>query len=458
MTTEKLELTDLRLKNLQPAAPGERYEIADTYVRGLRVRVSDEVVEIGSRKGKAAQVAFVLLARFPPSTNPTRRTLGSYPEMSLERARKKSGEWKAMIRCGVDPAEMIVRERQEAERQRAEAERAERERRSLTDVLEQYEREKLVDLRRGRATRRALDGEMGLLKPFADREPALITKVDIRDAVKDRARTSPISANRQLAYANAFFRWCVAEDIMEFNPAENVRKPSKENERDRHHDLGELREIWQAAGTLGYPFGPLYRLLIALPMRREEVASIHVAELALGDYDNPEEAVWTLPGNRTKNGQPLRVPLAPLVQSIIKDALADKARPKKSKFLFSTTGETPISGFAKGKRRLDQAIMEARAEAAAKLGSQPELMPHWTVHDFRSSFTTLVCDRLEIDPAVADRCLNHIATATRSKIMRTYNRSEMFDQRKLALRAWASLLESQVIGCPLKNVVPIKAA
>ncbi|RYD90737.1 MAG: DUF4102 domain-containing protein [Sphingobacteriales bacterium] len=103
MATEKVELTKLKLDNLRPAPPGERYEIADTHVSGLRVRVGDTAVETGKYRGKAAQISFVLLARFPskPNPNPTRRTLGSYAreyaQLTLEGARQKAVQWKAMI-------------------------------------------------------------------------------------------------------------------------------------------------------------------------------------------------------------------------------------------------------------------------------------------------------------------------------------------------------------------------
>jgi len=42
--------------------------------------------------------------------------------------------------------------------------------------------------------------------------------------------------------------------------------------------------------------------------------------------------------------------------------------------------------------------------------------------------------------------LNHVATATTSKVARIYNMSELFEQRREASNAWAELLEREVIG------------
>ncbi len=339
-----------------------------------------------------------------------------------------------------------------------EAERARQNRRTLSDVLNQYEREKLATLRRGDATRRALDGKCGLLVDFKEREPSSILRSEIRAALRKRVALSPISANRQLAYASAFFNWCVVEEIVPENPARSIPKPAQETARDRHHTVDELAEIWTASESLGYPFGPLTRLLIVLPMRREELAAMPIAELDLGD-DDATEGVWTLPAERTKRANALRVPLSPLARSIINDAIADIGRPKKSAFVFSTTGETSVSGFAKAKRRLDRLIANARAKAADKAGTAPQPMPHWTFHDLRTTFTTLACEELNVDAAVADRILNHVASATTSKIMRVYNKSELFEPRRQALRAWEAFVRAEVISRDAQsNVVELRTA
>jgi integrase len=452
MATAKEELTTKRLEALTPAVVGQRYEIADTHVSGLRVRVGDAILESTDRRrnGKAGQVSFVLLARFGPKANPTRRTLGSFPELTLSDARQKAIEWKVLIRRGIDPAE-------EAKHRKAEAERRRLSQRTIGEVLDQYEADRLVKLRRGKATRRALDGSCGLLTDFRDREPTSISRSDIRAALRKRAIASPISANRQLAYAKAFFNWCVAEELVSANPAQSIQKPSNERPRDRHHSLEELQEIWRAALELGYPFGHLVRLLIVLPMRREELAAMPTAEVDLGSED-ATEGVWTLPAERTKRANALRVPLGSLARGIIREAVTHDARPKKSRFVFSTTETTSVSGFAKAKRRLDCTIAANRTKAAEASGVDPVAMPHWTFHDLRTSFTTVACEELGVDAAVADRILNHVASATTSKIMRVYNKSELFEQRRAALCAWENLVRERVIGEKSGKVVQIRAA
>ncbi|MFL0356689.1 site-specific integrase [Erythrobacter sp. GH1-10] len=241
----------------------------------------------------------------------------------------------------------------------------------------------------------------------------------------------------------------MAEEIVEENPANHIRPPAPEVERDRFHTVEELAEIWAAAKRLGYPFEHFTKLLIAVPMRRNEIASIQLSEIDFSDDLNPGDSVWTLPSDRTKNAFALRVPLSPLAREIIISARDHEARPTGSEFLFSTTGTTPISGFAKAKRKLDSLIQKRRDEKRGSSPTDNSSMAPWIWHDLRTTFATLASDELSIDPQVADRCLNHQASATRSKIARIYNRSELFEPRKAALAAWGKFIEERVSGSPL---------
>jgi integrase len=400
---------------------GKQFELVDDRESGLRIRAGE-------------RSATWLLSTRLHNGKRSRIKLGVWPAMGISDARKAAQAKKLAVSEGLDPNEA----KREAVRQAALAAAA---RRTLGEVLDQYQKVKLVQLRGGDGVRRALDGSSGVLRSLTDREITSIVRADVADAVRKHAIKSPIAANRGLAYARAFFNWCVVEEILSASPAATIKKPSKERQRDRCHSMSELREIWNAAGTLGYPFGPFYRLLILVPMRREEIAAMSINELDLGPNNAPDGAIWTLPADRTKRDNALRVPLSALARSIIKEAIADPARPQDCDYIFSMTGDTPVSGFTKAKRRLDAAIFAARKKAAEASGRDAVPMPHWTIHDLRTTFSTQACDELGIEIAVADRILNHVATATTSKIMRIYNKSELFEPRKQALAKWAGLIE-----------------
>ncbi len=192
--------------------------------------------------------------------------------------------------------------------------------------------------------------------------------------------------------------------------------------------------MWRAAGTLGFPFGPLVRLLLLTAQRREEVGAMRWSELSA------DLSTWTIPAKRAKNGAAHVVHLAPEVRAV----LAGVPRFAGSDLVFTTTGTSPVSGFSKAKERLDAAVAAARAEAAMKGGAEPEPMPAWRLHDFRrSAVTWLAGPPHRFPPHVCDKLLNHVATTGLSDVGRIYQRAQFLAERKAALEAWAR----HVVGC-----------
>src|SRR5262245_36340491 len=92
----KTALTDRAIKAARPAA--RPYDMHDAVVPGLAVRVLPSRVK-----------SFVLIARFPGSRNPTRRALGAYGAVSLEKARGKARQWLELIARSIDPAKEAER-------------------------------------------------------------------------------------------------------------------------------------------------------------------------------------------------------------------------------------------------------------------------------------------------------------------------------------------------------------
>lgn len=405
----------------------------------VRARVSDKQIELSDsqepglriRAGKRS-ANWVLNCRLHNGKR-TRIKLGSWPAMDLSEARTAAQKRRHEILDGADPNHA----RRKATALALQAKRAQR---CLSDVLNEYEEVHLADLRQGAARRRALDGRSGLLRKYRGTHIGDITEEDVVSAVAAHWRRAPIAANRNLAYAKAFFGWCKDRRIVKQNPAAGIKKPAKEKSRDRVHSLQELKWIWSAAEELGYPFSQLVRLLIVIPMRREELAAIRLNEFTC---ENGIRTVWTLPANRTKSGNALRVPWSKLADQIVTEAVEHPARFEGAAFLFSTTGDTSVSGFSKAKRRLDRL---ANRKASQDLGETLEgHIPHWTLHDLRSTFATLASERLQIPIYVTDRMLNHAASSSTSKIARIYNRSELFEERREASIKWTAFLEREVV-------------
>jgi hypothetical protein len=76
LSQKKIALSDATLRKIKPT--GERHEITDGYIAGLRTRISAD-----------GKITFILKAK--NSANQLKTiTLGTYPEMSLKEAREQA--------------------------------------------------------------------------------------------------------------------------------------------------------------------------------------------------------------------------------------------------------------------------------------------------------------------------------------------------------------------------------
>src|SRR5262249_21389233 len=100
------------------------------------------------------------------------------------------------------------------------------------------------------------------LAEWHDRQVADITRKEIKELIRVKARKSPIAANRLVSLISKFFNWAVKEDYIESSPATQLDRPGKETERERSFSAEEIRIVWGVFDTLGYPWGPLYKMLL----------------------------------------------------------------------------------------------------------------------------------------------------------------------------------------------------
>src|SRR5262249_22747083 len=98
----KKPLTDRAIQHLKPPHAGKRRIVWDALIPGLGVRITEKGVK-----------TFVLVTRYPGSSNPAPRSLGVYGAISLEAARTKAREWLKLIGDGVDPQQHAIQRRAE---------------------------------------------------------------------------------------------------------------------------------------------------------------------------------------------------------------------------------------------------------------------------------------------------------------------------------------------------------
>ncbi len=198
--------------------------------------------------------------------------------------------------------------------------------------------------------------------------------------------------------------------------------------------------MWNAAGADASPYSPLVKLLILTGQRLAEVGGMQWDELDL------KNKLWTLPAERVKNGERHEVPLSDAAVEI----LTALPRIKTTKgFVFTTTRDAAVSGFSLAKGRLDDAV-----KASLTKGARPP--EHWVFHDLRRTMASGMA-RLGIQLPVIEKVLNHSSGSFRG-IVGVYQRHSYADEKRQALDAWASFVQSTVSGKRPANVVSLRGA
>lgn len=271
--------------------------------------------------------------------------------------------------------------------------------------------------------------------------------LDLLDGIVDRG--SPVTANRVFATLRKFFGWLIERDVVQSSPCSDLRKPTPEESRERVLTDEEMKLFWEAASGFEYPFGPMWRLLLLTGQRRQEVAGMRWSELTLtGD------AQWLIPGARTKNGKEHLLPLPPDVADLV-EALP---RIGKKGFVFTTTGDTSVSGFSRSKDRLDAAmlaILKKRAEESGQDVDEVTLTP-WTLHDLRRTMASGMA-ALNINLPIIEKVLNH-SSGSFSGIVSVYQRHDFKAEKLAAMKAWADWVMTLVGDKTADNVTVLRRA
>jgi hypothetical protein len=101
-------LTDRKVQSLKAAPKSKRSQTMDALVPGFGVRVTDT----GAK-------TYIFQARFPGSTNQARREIAKVDAITLEAARDTARGWAALIKQGLNPAQVEQKAKEEQAQLRA---------------------------------------------------------------------------------------------------------------------------------------------------------------------------------------------------------------------------------------------------------------------------------------------------------------------------------------------------
>ena len=372
--------TDKMLRGLKPASTGQ-VDYWDELLPGFGIRVGTtgrKSFFVGTRiNGKYKRITLS-----PP-----------YDLLSLADARVKAKAIMADAHAGIGPELRKKRDEKGTFGAVAEA--------FMTDYAKNHRSRYQMQLR--------IDGD---LAEWHDRPITDIKRSDVKEIIRTKARTAPISANRLLALISKIFNWAVREEYLEASPAVQMDRPGQEVERERSLSADEIRIAWGAFDKIGYPWGPLYKLLLVTGQRRGEVTGMRWSEIN-GDG-------WKLPSERVKNGKGHLVPLSSLAREILDGV------PEVGEFVFMARKDGPPRG-------------PSKADIRVRKLCGP--MEPWHVHDLRRTFATQL-RTIGIDRLVVSKLLNH---------------AEGGVEKTAAMERWANRLREIISGAPGVNVVQMRA-
>lgn len=353
-----------------------------------------------------------------------RLALGVYPEVTLAQAREARDEARKLLKDGTDPGQL----RREAKAASAF---------DQANTFEAVARLWWAHWKDGKSERHAA---YAIKRLEADAFPALgarpIASVTARDltrmakAVQERGAID--LAHRVLQMAGQVMRYAVAYDLIERNPATDV-KPSdtlKSRRKENYARLGE-KELPELLRKIeAYQGGPYTRLamqLMALTfVRTTELIAARWAEFDL------HAAEWRIPPERMKMKTPHIVPLSPQAVEVLK-VLHTLSGGRELLFPGERDHSKPMS---------NNTILKA----LERMGYKGRM----TGHGFRGMASTILHEQGYAHHAIELQ----LAHQERNEVSAAYNHALYLKERRVMMCEWANHLDKLRRGA---DVVPLRS-
>ncbi len=407
-----IKFTAAKIKFLE-GIPGKQVDYFDQILPGFFLRVSQD--------GKKS---FGVMYRHGGRLR--RMKLGTYPLLSLAKARTKAASALRNVELGQDPATEKQEDRHAMTFEQVALEYLEHHAKTKKKSWEEDERVIKKDL----------------IPEFGKEHAKDIARRDVRTFLERKSATAPIMANRIRALLRKIFNWAIIAEIVESNPVYLVPAPGKERQRDRVLTADEIKCIWDAIDkdrknaddshlkvkTLS---AGIMKLRLLTAQRGAEVMSMEWDEI------DTETGWWTIPGNKTKNGLSHRVPLTKPAVELIRELKSAVGRDDYSRFVFpSPKGDKHI--------RNPQKALE-RIQKATKID--------FVGHDFRRTAASMMTG-MGIPRLTVKKILNHVER----EITAVYDRHSYDAEKREALEAWAKRLVKIVSEGPVAQQVAATSA
>jgi len=343
-------------------------------------------------------------------------SLGSFPDVSLQQARRKRDEARAQLVDGIDPVE-------EKRQRRLKAELAAQTTFGL--VAEEYI-QKMEREGRSPATLKKARWFLELLAAIANRPIASVTPHELLDVLKRvERRGHHETALRLRSFAGRVFRYGFATLRTERNPADILRGALTVPKVKHHAAIIEPKKV-----------GELLRAIDDYKGRPETLHALRIAphvflrpgELRQAKWSEIDfaEKVWRVPAERMKMKQPHAVPLSRQVLYMLQDL---RSLARTSDYLFPALHTT--------RRPLSDNTLNV---ALRRLGFEHDEM---TSHGFRAMASTLLNESGLWHPDAIERALAH---GQKDRVRAAYHRGAHWAERVRMAQWWSDYLDQLRVG------------
>ena len=351
--------------------------------------------------------------RFTIHSKRSEMGLGSYPSISLAKARTLATKYRKMVSDGISPINQRDKEKLEASQSRPTLDAM------TVEAFEAHKRTLVDDGKAGKwlsPLRLHILPKLGAL-PIED-----INQRDIQRALKPIWLKIPETSRKALARLNIVIKYSAASGLDVDMQATMKAKAllGAQGDVQKHIASVPWQEIPKFYKSLSG--GSMTELALQLTI----LTALRSGAIRNLRYEYIEEDLLTVPahlmkGNRGKKTE-FRVPLPIEALEVI-----EQLKPfERDGYIFPSVRKGVISD-ATMARHMERKGMQERP------------------HGFRSSFRMWCAEATDTPREIAETALSHV---TGSKVERAYNRSDYLERRKVLMQRWASYCsntESKVV-------------
>ncbi len=369
------------------------------------------------------------LWRFDYRINGKRKTMafGTYPEVSLERARAKRKDAREKIADGIDPASQ----------QKVEALRST----AFESVALDWHSKKSADWVPSHQKKIKRRLEKDLFPYIGDRPIAEIEAPELLEVLRRiESRGALEMAHRARVTAGQVFRYAIATGAATRDISQDLRGALASRKVKHHASITDPAEIGKLLQVIdGYTGDAVTRAALKLSphvfVRPGELRHAEWCEFDLTGTASDiggTGPVWTIPAEKMKMRSPHIVPLSPQAVAILEDVQK-----------LTGGGKYVFPGARSAQRPMSENTVNA---ALRRCGYTKEEM---TAHGFRSMASTRL---YESDMWPGDVIEIQLAHTERNSVKAAYNYAQHLQQRQKMMQWWSKYLAQLVTGCSVSSI------